>query len=432
MFPLLKPLLGAALRTVSTGVLLFTPLLLPALTIEECYQKAEANYPLVRQYALVEKSAQYDLENASKAWLPQLNLSGKATYQSDVTKVALDFSKLGMPAVDLPTVSKDQYGVSLDVSQTLWDGGAVNAQKQAIRRSTEADRQQLNVNLYAVRERINSLYFGLLLLQEKMKQSALLQQELQRNISKIETYIANGMANESDLNAVKVDLLRSRQAEVQLRTSAAAYREMLGLFIGSPVSEEEPLLTPSAPAEGTTENRRPELALFSARIDALQGRNASISASLMPKVNLFVTGGYGKPGLNMLENSFKPYYIGGVRFSWNIGAFYTAPNARRKIAAGIAAVENERDLFLLNTSMQLSRLTKEELQYREQMRYDDEIIALRAEVKRAAEVKMANGTLSGMDLIRDINAEQTARLTKIEHELQRLLTLYNLKFTTNN
>lgn len=423
---------GERLRQLATGAALAAPLLLSALTIEECYEKAEANYPLVRQYALVEKSAHYDLENASKAWLPQLNLSGKATYQSDVTKVGFDFSKLGMPPIDIPTASKDQYGVSLDVSQTLWDGGAINAQKRTIAEGAEADRKQVEVNVYAIRERINSLYFGLLLLQEKIKQTDLLQEELQRNISKIETYIANGMANESDLNAVKVDLLRSHQSAVQLRTSAQAYREMLGLFIGNSIADDEPLITPSAPSSTFASNNRPELALFDAKINALQGRNASITASLMPKVNLFVTGGYGKPGLNMLENSFKPYYMGGVRFTWNIGAFYTAQNSRRKIATGIASVENERDLFLLNTSMQQSRYTKEELQYREQLRYDDEIIALRAEVKRAAEVKMANGTLSGMDLIRDINAEQNARLTKIEHELQRLLTLYNLKFTTNN
>lgn len=152
----------------------------------------------------------------------------------------------------------------------------------------------------------------------------------------------------------------------------------------------------------------------------------------MPKFGFSVTGGYGKPGLNMLENDFSTYYIGGVKLSWNIGNFYTKKNNRSKIQTNISSVETQRETFLFNTSLDIAQKDNDITKYFEQLKYDDEIIALRNSVKQASEAKMANGTLSGTDLTRDINAEQMAIQDKILHETELLLAIYNIKFATNN
>ena len=162
------------------------------LTIEMCQQKAKANYPLVKQYDLIQKSENYSLSNADKAYLPQFSLSGKATYQSEVTQLPIK-----LPGVTIPGLSKDQYQAVAEVNQLVWDGGIVNAQKQATKAATEVDKQKIEVDLYALKDRVNQLFFGILSLNEQLTQNDLLQKELQTNFEKITAYIQNGIANQA-------------------------------------------------------------------------------------------------------------------------------------------------------------------------------------------------------------------------------------------
>lgn len=95
------------------------------LTLEGCRQKAQDHYPLARQYKLIELSESYSLANAAKGNLPQISLSGKASYQSDVTQIPFD-----IPELSIKGLPKDQYQIMLEVKQNLWDGGHIRSQKQ--------------------------------------------------------------------------------------------------------------------------------------------------------------------------------------------------------------------------------------------------------------------------------------------------------------
>jgi outer membrane protein TolC len=178
--------------------------------------------------------------------------------------------------------------------------------------------------------------------------------------------------------------------------------------------------------------RRPELALFDAQIRSIQARKSRLDASVMPRLGLFATGGYGKPGLNMLANRFETYYVVGARLSWNIGRLYTRRDDRRRILSDIRGVELRRDVFLLGTELDISQRNNDIERCREQLHYDDEIIALRLSVLRSSEAKMAGGTISGSDLARDINAAQAAQHDKIVHEMELLTAIFNLRYATNN
>lgn len=402
------------------------------LTIEDCYTKAQENYPLIRQYNLIEKTKEYNLSNANKAYLPQVTFSAKATYQSDVTKLPIDFSQLGIQGVDIPTLSKDQYNASLDVNQIIWDGGAIKSQKEGVETAAEVSKKNVEVSIYAINERINQLYFGILLADAQTRQIQLLQDELERNYKLIESYVQNGIANQADLDAVKVDILKAKQHEVRFINTKKAYIEILSTLIGEELSENTEFAKPVPVRPSTHTINRPELDLYNAQIQNLAIKDREITSGLMPKLGLFATGGYGKPGLNMLQDNFEAYYIAGVRLSWNIGNFYTLKNNRKTIQNNIESIENQRETFLFNTHLDVTQKNNHIDNYYEQLKYDDEIIALRGSVKRASEVKMANGTISGSDLTRDINAEQMAIQEKILHETELLLAIYNLKFATNN
>ncbi|NLX65899.1 MAG: TolC family protein [Bacteroidales bacterium] len=402
------------------------------LTIEDCYTKAQENYPLIRQYNLIEKTKEYNLSNAHKAYLPQVTFSTKATYQSDVTKLPIDFSQLGLQGMDIPTLSKDQYNASLDVNQIIWDGGAIKSQKEGIETAAEVSKKNVEVSIYAINERINQLYFGILLADAQTRQIRLLQAELERNYKLIESYVQHGIANQVDLDAVKVDILKATQREVQCINTKKGYIEILSTLIGEELSETTEFAKPVPVRPSTHTINRPELDLYHLQIQNLAIKDHTITSGLMPKLGLFATGGYGKPGLNMLQDNFKAYYIAGVRLSWNIGNFYTLKNNRKAIQNNIESIENQRETFLFNTHLDVTQKNNHIDNCYEQLKYDDEIIALRGSVKRASEVKMANGTISGSDLTRDINAEQMAIQEKILHETELLLAIYNLKFATNN
>ena len=279
---------------------------------------------------------------------------------------------------------------------------------------------------------MNQIYFGCLLQDELIRQNALLQKELQVNIERIEAMMENGVANQSDLESMEVELLNARQNEIELKASRTVYRQMLATFINKPLTDQVVLKTPESPERSlSTQINRPELRALDAKSEWIETQNKQVTAGLMPRIGAFVQGGYGRPGLNMLEDSFEPYYVAGVRLSWNLGKLYTLKNDRRKIEVSRRQIDVQRETFLFNTRLQLLQQNTEIKKMTDLMRADDDIIRLRTSIKQAAEVKLENGVISVTDLIREINAEDMARQTAAAHRVQRLMTIYNYMYTTN-
>lgn len=398
------------------------------LTLEECQRRAQDNYPLVRQYGLIEKARGYDLSNAGKGYLPQFSLSGKATYQSDITRLPVE-----IPNLDIKTASKDQYQVMLEVQQTLWDGGDIRSRKRLTRAASEVELEKQHVDMYALTDRVNQLFFGILLLDEQLKQNSLLQEDLGRTHKQVVDYIANGIATLSDLDAVSVEQLNTRQHRVELETTRRAYLSMLAAFTGKDLSSETVLLKPAAEENIDRQmNNRPELRWYDAQGEQLHQQEAALNTRLMPRFGLFVQGAYGNPGLNMLKDEFNAYYMAGVRMSWNFGSLYTLKNDRRRIDNTRQQIETGRDVFLFNISLQATQQDAGIVSMRRQMVDDDEIIRLRGNIRRAAEAKVQNGTMTVTDMLREITNESMARQTKALHEVQLLMNIWQLKYTLNN
>lgn len=395
------------------------------ITIDDCYQKAHSNYPMIKQYNLIDKSEEYSLQNAAKGYVPQITFSAKASYQSDVTKIPISVQ-------GIEGLSKDQYGLTMEVYQSLWDGGTVKSKQEDIRTSSEITQKSLDVAMYSIRERINQLFFGILLMDAQIKQNDIYMDDLKKNYDKVSSYVENGIAHKADLDAVKAEELKTMQNRLQLLHSKKAYIDMLSIFIGEKIQADATFVRPPLIYSTNNAINRPELSLYDAQIQNYNAKRQAIKAGTMPRIGLFLTGGYGRPGLNMLDNSFSPYYIGGVKLTWNISSFYTEKNDKRMIDNNISNIQSQRETFLLNTQMDIAQKQSNVDSYKEQLQYDDEIIALRNSVKRSSEVKIANGTLSGIDLVRDINSENMAKQDKNLHEIKMLLEIYNLKFATNN
>lgn len=397
---------------------------LTRLTLPECLARARTHYPMIRQLALIERTAQYSVENAQKSNLPQLTINGQATYQSEVTRVPVN-----IPGQEIPVLEKDQYRVYGELTQNLYNGGYTRNQKASAAAQAVIDEQQVEVDLYKLNERIQQIYFGILLTDGRLQQLALRRDDLQLGLERTEAAIANGVALRSNADVLRAELLTLQQSEVELRATRQAFTGMLGIFIGESLPDSVVLERPE-PVAIQAEVSRPELMLYNARASAIDVQENMISISLRPRFNFFFQGGYGRPALNQLSNEFNAYYLTGIRFSWNLGALYTAGTSRQQLTLQRQAVGLQREAFLFNSNITLQQDRTEIEKYRVLLNTDDEIIALREQVKRTAAAQLANSVITANDYLREVNAEDQARQNKIIHEIQWLQAQYHHQYTT--
>lgn len=408
---------------------------LAAQSLDECRRLAREHYPEIRQYDLIVRTEQYDLSNAARAWIPQVALSAQATWQSDVAKYpdALS-SMLAQQGVSISGMRKDQYKVAIDVAQNIWDGGQARAGRAIAEAEAAEQRNRVDVDLYDLQSRIDNLYFGILLLDERMAQTEAQINLLKSNLSRMRACHKNGVAMQADVDAIEAELLTARQTLGQVAASRSSYRRMLELFIGRPL-DGETLERPAATELQSRTSARPELALFDAQDDKINARRMAIRSSLMPRFSAFAQGYYGYPGLDMFKSmlsaDWKLNAIVGLRMSWNIGALYTKRNDLGKLDAAQRQINVQRDIFLFNTQMQTTQDDGEIARLRNAVADDDRIVELRRSVRMAAESKLENGVIDATDLLRKITDETSAALSRSTHEIELLQAIYRLKHTLN-
>ncbi|MBL7835619.1 MAG: TolC family protein [Cyclobacteriaceae bacterium] len=397
-----------------------------SLTIETCYTLAAENYPLVKQRELLTKSNEYTLQNLSKGYLPQLTLAGQATYQSEVTQVPIS-----VPGMNVAVLSKDQYKFYGEVTQTLFDGGVIKQQKLTQQSNLQVEQQKLEVELYKIRERINQLFFGILLVDEQIRQTELLKQDIALGLKKTEAAIANGTAFRSSADVLKAELLNADQRTTELKAARIAYAEMLGLFINRQLDAGTALEKPKALVV-SPEINRPEITLYDSQNKTIDAQYKMLTARNLPRLNLFVQGGYGRPALNMLSNDFEAYYIGGVRLNWSLSGLYTLKKDKALLDLNRQTIAVQKETFLFNTHYTLRQQSAEVNKYSELLTSDNDIIALRTRVKQTASAQLENGVITSNDYLREVNAEDKARQNKIVHEIQMLMAQYAQQTTTGN
>ena len=420
-------------RKMLIAALLVIGFAVQAQTLEECQQAAEQNYPLIRQYDLIEKTANLTMKNIQKGWLPQISASAQATLQSDVASWPDQMQTiLGQMGLDMKGLKKDQYRVGIDINQLVFDGGTLSSQKEIARQQGQVQAAQNEVSLYAIRQRVNEMYFGLLLLDEQICLNEDLQTLLAADEQKLASLYKEGVAMESDYNSVKAERLNAHQQLISLQSQRNVLAQLLSTFCGIEVSQ---LQKPPVVNLGLN-NNRPELKLIDSQIRLADAQERMLNAGLLPKISLFAQGFYGYPGYNMFEDMMNHRWslngMVGARLSWNIGAFYTQKDERTKIQLQRQQAENNREVFLFNNQLEQIQQNENIVRYRQLMADDEEIVALRSSVRKAAESKLNHGIIDVNDLVREINQENAAKIQLSMHEIDLLKQMYDLKYTMNN
>ena len=408
------------------------PAMAQAQTLEECQRAAEQNYPLIRQYGLIEKTTSLNVANIQKGWLPQVTASAQATLQTDVTafpdKLQTVFQQTG---ITMDGLKKDQYRVGIDVQQTVYDAGNIKSQKEIARRQGELQSRQNEVTMYNVRRSVNEMYFSLLLVDEQIRLNADLQTVLEGNEKKLAAMLKGGTASESDWQNVKAERLNVVQKMTGLQSQRTALARMLSIFCGIEVNG---LVKPEMPENmNPSINLRPELKALDAQLRLTDAQERALDAAMMPRLGVFAQGYYGYPGYNMFEDMMSRKFswngMIGARLTWNIGALYTRKNDKAKLQVQRETTEVNRERFLFDNNLEQIEQNENISRYRQMMTDDEEIISLRSSIRKAAESKLAHGIIDVNDLVREINSENKARVEQCIHEIEMLKEIYDLKIT---
>ena len=408
-------------RTLSITLLLVTAAqAFAGLTLAECREAARQNYPAIRQYRLTEQSRDYTLSNAMKGWLPQIKVTAAAAAFTDIVDVP------AQAAAVTGTTGNTVYGAALQVTQPLYDGGAISAKRNAARLESEASMRQLDVNLYSIRERTDQLFFGVLLINEKISHNRLLQHDLGITLATVGSLVRNGMASQSDVDAVSVELLKARQQACALQEQRKAYVLMLATFTGMQLNDSVSLDRPAPPETDLTANNRPELLLFQAQSQLNDSRRKVLDSRLRPQLGLFGVAAYHNKPFGMMNSA---NLAAGITLNWNIGALYTRRNDLRDIELQRQNIDVQRATFLLNTNLKSQQSDGAINGLRSQIALDDDIISLRKNIKSTIEKKVNNGTETVSELLRTVNAVVEACQTKAAHQLQLLQEQYNRALT---
>ena len=399
------------------------PMNAQTLTLEDCKQLAHDNYPTVKQYHLVEQTRDFTIENASKAWLPQISASVNGLAFTNVLDLTDQMKQAGVDMKNWLVAG------SVMINQNIYDGGQVKANKNIAAAQAEVQKHQLNVNMYDLNQRVEQLYFGVLTLDEQIRQTELLQNDLALSNKTITSMISEGVANQTDLDAVKVEQVKAQQTLEAQKTSRASYLQMIGVFIGKKLGEGMVLQKPAMADVINNTDNRPEIDYYKSQGILLDAQRKQLDTKLLPKLSAFGMGVYHTSVTDMMNNGLL---AGGLTLSWNIGALYTRKNDIKNIETQRRIIDSQRETFLFNNSLQNENTNGNISTLRRQISQDDDIVALRERIRSKSEKKVKLGTESINEMLRDINAVSQARQQKALHEIQLLKEIYSLKTINNN
>ena len=411
-------------RLLVMSLMLGTLILAHALTLSECLQLAHDNYPAIRQYDLVTAAKDYDLDNAGKAWLPKISVQGGAYAFTDILNADSKISRMG---VDMKNYV---VGGNVAVQQTVYDGGQIIAGKRVAAAKAETEARQTDVTLYNIRRRVEDLFFGILLIDEQLKQNDLLQQDLRVSIKTVEGMMRGGIANQTDMDAIRVELLNAQQQHDAYEASRRAYMKMLGTFVGKDLGSGTTLEKPAQVAATVGDaTLRPEMTLFSSQDNMLDAQRRKLDAALLPTVAF--------TGVGMLHTKVSDVVnagmlLGGLSVAWNIGALYTRKNDLKKLDVQRQQNDVQRQTFLFQNRLQQEETDGAIAALRKQLESDEGIVTLRENIRQKADRKVEAGTESVNELVRDINAVNLARGQRAIHEMQLLKAVYELKNLNGN
>jgi outer membrane protein TolC len=409
-------------------ILLLLPIILNSqevkqLSLFDCYKLANENHPYYQDKKRIVETADLKIRNINSQWLPQLTINGQATYQSDGITLNMkipDFSNPGNPVFIDKKIesSKDQYKATFDINQVIYDGGSITAQKKMTLASSKADSLQNESELHKMNEQVNLIYFGLLLFRENKRLLEVVKGTLEKRLKTIESGVKNGILQESDLENLKIEILKNQQQIDELSISFSAFINILSELTGKTLNDSLAVEMPEISYIDTGSFQRTELKALEEQKTNLLYSDRLVKSQTIPRIYIFSQAGYGRPGLNMLKNEFSPYYMVGLSLKWNLWDWNKTSRDRQSLAIQRDMLESRKLALEKNLRISLDNSKSRIAQLDKALTTDRAIVELHGNVTRRSTVKLEQGVITATDYINDLNSETQARILLETHKIQ--------------
>lgn len=384
------------------------------LDLNTCYQQAEQQFHLSDQRLWAEQVSQEAIGKVNAGWQPQVYLNAQATYQSDVPGIPIE-----SPFFEMPTVPKDQYRATIDISQLLYDGGQLRQQKSIQELNGALEKARTESNFYPIYQQIDQLYCGILLARENQLLILNLKKDLENKESQLRTAWENGATTEMALRTIQAELLKIEQRLQEARFTEQGLLEMLSIITGLTIDGNTQLLLPAIlPTEQSAGILRPEIDLFAKQLAISSAQQDFATSINLPKVSVFAQGGYGNPALNFLLDEFDTFYMLGIRLQYPLWMGGTHGHEAELYQINQQIINQQKNNFITSTSAQAAQQLNEMEKLKAALEKDNEIIQLLEDVLRISSVMLENGSSTAADYSRDANAVLQAQLNKQLHETQ--------------
>ncbi|MFD2550851.1 TolC family protein [Bizionia sediminis] len=391
------------------------------ISLETCYNLLAENYPLVQQKMLIENQRTLNLAEINAGKLPQINLDAQAVYLSDVTQIPL-------PDVAVNPPNNDQYKATLSINQLIFGNGQIAALKSVKSAELNTQQKHLDVQLYNLKQQVNSFYFSIL---HQMEHHRLLQakkRQLEQKLQEVKSGIAYGVILPASDNVIVAELLKIEQQSTEVISTKTVLMQSLSALLGTPISINTTFETPEITVHISDSINRPEMALFALKKEEIESKKELIQKEISPKLVGFASGGYGNPGLNMLDNSFQTFYTVGVKLQWSVFDWQINKKKRQSLQINQNRLDNDAEIFHLNTSIAVNAYEQEISKISSMLQMDLEIIALRKHVLKSTESQLQNGVIPVSNYITELTNlfEAENRFAQHSLTLQLAKANYNL------
>jgi len=398
-----------------------------SMSLEQCYTLLETNYPLAKQTQLYSEKNAYDEAAIKKNWLPRVDLALQATYQSDVTHVSID-----NPMFSISPPNKDQYKGTFTVNQLIYDGGAVRSNLDVKEAEMNTQQMQVQVTLYSMQKQVNQLFYSILLMQEKELLLYSNEELIDAKMKELSAGVENGVVMPGAINVLEVEKLKLEQGIIEVEQSKKSLLTTLGQLIGTELNETTVLTFPDSPVELSEELNRPELELFALQKMQIDQSEKLLGLNTRPKVAGFLQGGYGNPGLNMLDNTFQPFYLVGVKMNWNVFDWNQSKKQKMSLEINKEIIDNQKEVFELGVSMELEQQQTEIDKIERFITNDEAIIELREKILKTADSELKNGTITPSAYTTELTNLFAAQNNLKTHQIQLMLAKTNYQTIKGN
>jgi len=394
-------------------------------TLEECYELVYENYPIAKQTEMLNSQQEFEVSSINAERLPQIGLSAQGTYQSDIIEIPITEKSS-------ESLNKEQYKAILTINQLIYGGGLLDAKTEVEIAKYNADRKQVEVDLYQLKTRVNQLFFSILLKQEKHQLLLIKKTELNATWEEVKSGVKYGTLLPTADKPIEVELLKIDQDIESTLKDKASLISSLSSLIGLHLDKNTVFKTPVVFTSKSSDIKRPELDLFQLKKEEIDASTLLLSKENAPQLSGFVEGGVGNPGLNILDNSFQEFYTVGLKLKWNVFDWNSNKKERKALQINKDIVDNETEVFNLNTNIELNEHESDINKLGELIETDSEIIALRKIVLDATESQLRNGVITTSAYITDLTNLYEEENRFITHTIQLELAKSNYNITKGN